>query len=413
MTSSPRHLAQQADAASRSGSISHSRVPLTEALLLLALIALNLRPFLTSVGPVLELLRADTGLGYRAASVLTALPFVLMGVLAFAGARLAGGIGERRTIAVALLLLAAGCAARWWVQGGSGLIASAGLAGAGVAAIQALMPGVAKRLLPQHVGLAMGVYSAALVGGGALGAMGSPWLAQQGGWRLALAAWLLPALLALLLWLHRAEQAPQQHNYWQGSLLPFARNRRAWLLALYFGFTNSGYSSLVAWLPSFYREAGLPTQTAANLLAVLAVLQALAALAFPLLSRRHGDHRYWLWLALACQAAGLAGLAWAPLAAPWCWVMLAGVGLGGFFSLCLLLVLEHLPDAGSAGRLAAFVQGCGFLLTAAGPWLMGWWKERGGQFSGGWQWQLGIVLAMLLLTARFSPASYPRAMRGL
>ena len=77
------------------------------------------------------------------------------------------------------------------------------------------------------------------------------------------------------------------------------------------------------------------------------------------------------------------------------------------------LVLEHLPDAARAGTLAAFVQGCGFLLTAAGPWLMGWWRERGGQFAGGWSWQLAIVLAMLLLTARFSPASYPRSMRGL
>lgn len=383
-------------------------------LLLLGLIAANLRPFLTSVGPVLEQLRADTGLGFRAAALLTALPFVLMGVLAFAGARLAASVGERHTVALALLLLCGGCAARWWVQDSSGLIASAALAGAGVAAIQALMPGVAKRLLPRHVGLAMGVYSAALVGGGALGALFSPWLAVQGGWHLALSVWLWPALLALLLWLQQAPQhSAAEDNPWQGSVTACARNRRAWQLALYFGLTNSGYSSLVAWLPSFYRELGASTQLAANLLAALAAVQALAALALPLLARRQGDQRPLLWLALLAQAVGFAGLYWAPLAAPWLWVMLAGAGLGGFFSLCLLLVLEHLPDAARAGRLAAFVQGCGFLLTAGGPWLMGWWRERGGQFGGGWAWQLGIVLAMLLLTTWFSPASYPRAMRGV
>ncbi|MEQ6289047.1 cyanate transporter [Vogesella sp. GCM10023246] len=384
------------------------------ALLLLALIALNLRPFLTSVGPVLDLLRSDTGLGFRAAAVLTALPFVLMGLLAFAGARLAQRIGERSTVALALLLLAAGCASRAWVSDSAGLIAGAGVAGAGVAAIQALMPGVAKRLFPERVGLAMGVYSAALVGGGALGALASPWLAQFGGWRLALAVWLLPALLALLLWWRQGEQqAAPTAGHAALSLRACGRNRRAWLLALYFGLTNSGYSSLVAWLPSFYREQGMTAQAAANLLAGLALWQALAALLFPLLSRRHGDHRPLLWLALACQAVALAGFAWWPLLAPWCWAVLAGIGLGGFFALCLLLVLEHLPDAARAGTLAAFVQGCGFLLTAAGPWLMGWWRERGGQFAGGWSWQLAIVLAMLLLTARFSPASYPRSMRGL
>jgi CP family cyanate transporter-like MFS transporter len=385
------------------------------ALLLLAVIALNLRPFLTSVGPVLDLLRTDTRLSLRAAAAMTALPFVLMGLLAFGGAKMARQIGERRTVALALLLLATGCATRAWASGSAGLITSAAIAGAGVATIQALMPGVAKRLFPQCIGLAMGVYSAALVGGGALGAMASPWLAQYGGWRLGLAAWSVPALAGMVLWLQQtaATEPATTHGAGEASLRRFATRRRAWLLVLYFGLTNSGYSTLVAWLPSFYREQGMAAQPAANLLAWMAVLQAIAALLLPLLSRQRGDHRPMLWLAMACQAAGFAGLAWQPQLAPWCWAALAGIGLGGFFSLSLIVVLEHLPDAHQAGMLAAFVQGGGFLLTAAGPWLMGWYRERGGSFAGGWVWQLGIVLAMVLLTGLFSPASYQRSMRDL
>ena len=54
------------------------------ALALLVLAGLNLRPFLTAFGPVLDVVRADTGLG-RAAALLTTLPFVLMGVVAGVG----------------------------------------------------------------------------------------------------------------------------------------------------------------------------------------------------------------------------------------------------------------------------------------------------------------------------------------
>jgi CP family cyanate transporter-like MFS transporter len=41
------------------------------------------------------------------------------------------------------------------------------------------------------------------------------------------------------------------------------------------------------------------------------------------------------------------------------WVASVGIGLGGFFSMSLIVTLDHLPDARLAGALAAFVQGVG------------------------------------------------------
>ncbi|RXZ43424.1 cyanate transporter [Crenobacter cavernae] len=381
------------------------------ALALLVLMGLNLRPFLTSVGPVLEMVRADTGLDFRAAAVLTTLPFVLMGVLAFVGVGIARRFGEKRALAGALLLLAAACASRAWVGGAAGLIAGAGVAGAGVAAIQALMPGVAKRWFPERVTLAMGLYSAALVGGGALGALASPWLASHGGWRLGLSVWSPMALFALVLWLIRAPVSVGGPV--PVSVMRFFRNRRAWQLAAYFGLANSGYSSLVAWLPSFYRQEGLSLQASGNLLAWMALFQATAAFALPMLARKSADRRGALWLAMALQGAGFAGLAFVPDAAPWLWVALAGFGLGGFFSLSLIVSLDHLPGAQGAGALAAFVQGAGFLIAASGPWLIGWLRDTGGSFTTGWTIHLGVVAAMAALTYVFSPASYRRSMEGV
>lgn len=50
-------------------------------LLLVILLALNLRPILTSIGPLLEPMRASTGLGYQQAALLTALPVLCMGLV--------------------------------------------------------------------------------------------------------------------------------------------------------------------------------------------------------------------------------------------------------------------------------------------------------------------------------------------
>ncbi|MBR7962943.1 cyanate transporter [Burkholderia vietnamiensis] len=380
------------------------------ALLLLVLAGLNLRPFLTAFGPVLDVVRADTGLGFRAAALLTTLPFVLMGVVAGIGVRLARRVGEPRAMLAALALIAAGCSARLWAGSSTGLVVTAIVAGAGVAVIQALAPGLAKRWFVDRLPLAMGLYSAALVGGGAFGAVASPWLATHGGWHLSLAVWALPALVTLALWRAKAPSDAVNALPAAARVSAFVRIPRAWQLALFFGLSNSGYASLVAWLPAFYQSVGMSAQASGNLLAGMALLQAAGALAMPLLAKRSSDRRPMLWLTLALQAAGFAGFATMPAFAPWLWVASVGLGLGGFFSMSLIVTLDHLPDARFAGALAAFVQGVGFLTVAASPWLIGWLRDAGGGFAIAWWMHVGVVAAMAALNAAFSPAGYRRSM---
>ncbi|MFJ1211260.1 cyanate transporter [Burkholderia pyrrocinia] len=380
------------------------------ALALLVLAGLNLRPFLTAFGPVLDVVRADTGLGFRAAALLTTLPFVLMGVVAGVGVGLARRFGEQRALTAALSLIAAGCTARLWAGGSAGLIATAIVAGAGVAVVQALVPGLAKRWFVDRLPLAMGLYSAALVGGGAFGAVASPWLAAHGGWHLALAVWAVPALITLALWRAKAPRDAVHATAASAPITAFARIPRAWQLALFFGLSNSGYASLVAWLPAFYRSVGMSPQASGNLLAWMALFQATGALAMPMFAKRSPDRRNVLWLTLALQAAGFIGFATLPASAPWFWVASVGLGLGGFFSMSLIVTLDHLPDARLAGALAAFVQGIGFLTVAASPWLIGWLRDAGGGFAIAWWMHIAVIVAMAALNAAFSPAGYRHGM---
>src|SRR5438132_615402 len=72
-------------------------------LMVLVVVGLNLRPLLTSISPLLSDIKVATGMSFEAASMLTVLPVLAMGVVALAGARINRLIGDRHGIALGLL----------------------------------------------------------------------------------------------------------------------------------------------------------------------------------------------------------------------------------------------------------------------------------------------------------------------
>ncbi|MDF0732115.1 cyanate transporter [Pseudomonas entomophila] len=379
-------------------------------LLLVVLLALNLRPILTSIGPLLEPMRQGTGLGYQQAALLTALPVLCMGLVPLLQPWLRRWLSEHGGMLAGLAAIALACL--WRLQLGSAwaLIASAVLAGLGVAVVQGMMPGLVNRWFPTRLAATMGLYSAALMSGGGLAAVLGPHVSEWAGrWQAGLGVWALPALVAVLAWalLRPRQGAPSlaagAGGHWFG-------NRRAWLLALYFGLINGGYTSMVAWLPAYHLEQGGTAQGGGELVGLMTVFQVCGALGLPLLLRRLLDRRPGLWLALAIQLLGFLGLLLAPTQAMGLWVAMIGLGLGACFSLSLTLTLEHLATPAEAGSLAAFVQGIGFIITGTVPYVTGWLREASGDFQASWTLLAFSVLAMLLVTVRFAPKGYTAAM---
>jgi len=374
-----------------------------------ALVGLNLRPFITGIGPLAADIGADTGLDLKGISLLTLVPMLLMGIFAFGGPFLQSRIGARRSTLASLAVLALGSALRLFATNGWQMVGTAALLGLGVAVIQAVFPGIVKRQFPRHVGVVMGLYSATLMGGGAVGAQAAPLVAASAGdWRVGLAWMAIPAMLALML---AAYSLPRDVTARQGGISAMALlgRPRVWLLMACFGLVNGGYSTVVAWLAPFYREHGWSAAASGSLLAIMAVFQALAALVLPMLAKGE-DRRPWLWLTLAMQAVGFAALAFRPEAAPLASAMLLGAGLGGCFAISMIVALDHLPDPAEAGALSALMQGGGFLITALPPWIVAALHDVTGSFAAGWLLHLACAIIVAALYWRVSPASYSRAM---
>lgn len=361
-------------------------------------VALNQRPALVGVAPLLGDLRADTGLSSALAGLLTALPVLCFGAFAPVAPRLARRLGLESAVALSLALLALGTALRL-VHPVAALYAGTVLAGGAIAVANVLVPAFVKREFTDP-GLPMGAYSAALNVGAALAAgLTVPLGAALGlDWRWALASWGLLALVGLAVWLpvagtgrHARGAVAAPGASW--GLLRFSTARR---VTLFLGMQSTQFYALAAWLPTLLADAGLPVAQGGLLLAVCTVAGAVGAFVGPTLAgraqARGAGQRPLVVVVLGCYATGLVGLLLLPTTGSVVWVVLFGVAQGGGFALALTLVVLRSATPLTAARLGGVAQCLGYLVASVGPVVLGALHD----LTGGWSWSLGLLLVLLV-----------------
>jgi len=125
------------------------------------LIAANLRPALTSVGPLIGDIRATTGMSATVAGLLTALPLLAFGVLSPLVPWVARRLGVERVLLGSLALLTVGIAIRSADETGVLLLGTM-VVGTAISAGNVLLPGSIKQDFPDQAGLMIGLYSTTL-----------------------------------------------------------------------------------------------------------------------------------------------------------------------------------------------------------------------------------------------------------
>lgn len=374
------------------------------ALLVIVLVALNLRSAMAGLGPLLDLIEHSTGISSASAGMLTTLPVFLMGIGAFAGRHLRIRLGDRRGIAAGIGLIGMACAARWVWNDASGLFVTAACAGLGIAIVQAMAPAVIKRWFGAEAGRAMGLYTTGIMGGAALAAAAAAGLARIGGWPFSLAIWSVPAVLALVCWL-AYPNANQAENPGQMPNTSFHRQRQAWLLLIFFGIGTGAYTLVLAWLPPFYMGIGQSRDVSGYLLAGMTVTQVIAGLGVSTFIGRFPDRRAPLIAVLLCVLAGLMCLILAPTLLAFPAIILLGIGIGALFPLSLIVTLDYADDSITAGDLAVFVQGGGYMIASAMPFAAGLIRDRFDNLAQAWMLMAAGVVVLIVMATRFSPAS--------
>lgn len=348
----------------------------------LVLVSFNLRPVFSSLSTVLPEARQALGLSASTASLMTTLPVLCLGVFAPFAPGLARRFGPERTILLLLLLLAIGTALRGVEQAGVLIIGSA-LAGAAIAIVNVLLPGLVKRDFPQQVALMTGLYTMALCGGAATAAgVTVPLERGFGSWSMALAFWAVPAILVALLWLPQAlhagapaggHGAAPRNKLWRSPL--------AWQVTFFMGLQSALAYCVFGWLAPILRERGMDAATAGLVVSFSVLVQTAACLLAPALAVRGRDQRLINVLIMLLAVGGFIGCIFAPLWSVWFWAFLQGLGQGSLIAVALTIIVLRSPDSHTAARLSSMAQSFGYMMAAAGPLLVGVLRDWTGGFS--------------------------------
>ncbi|MFA1537673.1 CynX/NimT family MFS transporter [Actinomadura monticuli] len=367
------------------------------ALLMIVLVAVNLRPAVAAVGPVLTEISDEFGLSGTAAGALTTLPLVFFGSYGLVAAFLPRAPRGETLLVSAMALLVGGLVLRL-LDGPVALFAGSLVAGIAISIGNIAMPGIIKRDHPARITTVTSVYTVAVTAGAAVSSGLSVPVedAFDSTWRLPLGLLAIPAALAGLLWVPRARRAAHAAR----SAPPAAASRGvaalvwrsglAWNVTVFMGMQSLLAYVVLGWLPTICQDRGMGEAPAGYVLALSAAMQAAGSLAVPVLARRARDQRPLVLGTVALTLVGFAGVTWAPIGSVWGWTVVLGFGQGLGFATALSFIGLRAHDAHIAAQLSGMAQGTGYLIAATGPLAVGALHDA----TGGWSVPMIGVLAV-------------------
>jgi CP family cyanate transporter-like MFS transporter len=368
----------------------------------LFLAALALRPQIVGVGPLIPEIQDDLGTSHAVAGLLGTIPVLCMGLFAPLGAYLAGRIGSRTAMAVALALigsfglLRAAMPTAWLV-----VLLTWGV-GVGMGLGNSVAPITVRERVPDRPATGTGVYTTGIqIGSTVTAALAVPIAAAFGGWRASLVAFSAVTCGLLVAWLLLTRG--EDPHVRAGFPHPPLRSRTAWLLVCVFGAMGSSYYGLNAWLPDAYAEQGWSDESAGLLLAMMNLTAIPTSFLIPWQSDRRGGRRPWLVGLSTIFLAGAVGLVAFPAFA-YGWALLAGISQGGMFALVMTLPLDFEHDRARVGGLVAMMLGFGYTIAAISPFVLGGVRDLTGSFDAV-LWVIVVFLVGLVASVVALPRS--------
>ncbi|MEK5252822.1 CynX/NimT family MFS transporter [Paenibacillus sp. RS8] len=343
----------------------------------IVLVAFNLRPAITSVGPLVGIIQEDVGLAHWSAGLLMSIPLISFAVMSSLVPKIATRLSNEKTLLLGLVVLLVGICIRS-ISMTLFIFFGTLLVGVGIAIGNVLLPVVVKEKFPQRFGLMTSVYSTSMGLFASLASGISIPLAHdlKLGWDGALIVWGIPTIIAILVWIVLLRLNPAKGKAIKSlsvSAKQIWRSPLAWKIALFMGFQSSLFYITMSWLPEILYNYGISRGTAGWLLSFTQIVGVPASFLVPILA---GRLRSQVWIAFAlgmCSIVGYGGL-WMGSSYPIMIlsIILIGIALGGNFPLALSYIGIRARNGNQAAELSGMAQSTGYMLAAIGPILIGY-----------------------------------------
>lgn len=352
-------------------------------------IAIVLRPPVASMGPLLQEIQGSLGVSAELIGLLAAAPVLCFGLGAFASPWLVSKVGVNHAMLYVLIVLAAASALRM-ILGYPGLLIGTIGAGLSIAIANVLLPTVVRIQFPKRVALVTGAYTTLLAVSASLAAsIAVPSSDFLGGWNPALAIWVLPALIAILLWLPqiRGQEAhvAQPAHAAAEEKAAVMRSPISWAIVGFFGIQSLGFYALLGWMPSALTSIGVTAQDAGNYLGFASAIGIPSGL---VISSLLGRFRSLSWWAAGTSTMTLLGnivftlvLQTRDTTSLILGCILIGLGMSATFPISLSLISSRAATSAQTTQLSAMAQGWGYLLAAVGSFMVGFVANLVGSYA--------------------------------
>ena len=366
----------------------------------IVLFAFSLRSAVASLSPLVDLITRDFAMPAAIIGLIGTAPPVCYAVFGILTPLFERRLGLERLTVISIAVVAIGTLLRGFANDAVSLLLGTALIFAAVGVGNILLPPLVRTYFPDRIGLMTTAYSTTMAVATLTPPLVAVPLAEATDWRFSLSVWAVFAGVALVPWIvmlvrRRADAAeedfevPNPHVFRRMWRLPLA-----WALAVGFLAASTVAYVSFAWLPQLLVDtAGVTPATAGALLALFAAMGIPASLLVPLLVTRYHATRALFGVAVGTGLAGIAGLLFAPQAAPWLWIGLLGLEPLLFPLTLVLLGLRSRTHEGAVA-LSGFVQSIGYGIVALFPVGIGLLHDA----TGSWTGPL-LVLAAVVVSA--------------
>lgn len=338
-------------------------------------ISINLRPAITSIGPMLETIREQLTLSNAQVSLLTTIPVISMGVFATLSPLFNRLFGLKRTMYAMLVLIGIMTALRGWFPNYTVLLLTAFIIGVAIAVVGPLLSAMIKQNFPERAASVIGVYSFGMgVGSAASAGLTAVFYEATDSYAFALSIWAVLAIFGLVCWFftmrHTVEVKESKTD--NSSVIKVHtkspwKSKKAWLFLLFFGLQSSAFFSIITWLAPIATSAGMTLLQASTLLSIMTTVQIFLNILLPLAMERFFSRRFWLLLMLIAGTTAILLFWTGTHSLMWVGAFIMGIPLGGLFPIALLLPLDETTDAKSANQWTAMMQTGGFVMGGLLP----------------------------------------------
>lgn len=340
-------------------------------------IATNLRAPLTSVGPLVGLIRDNMHLSNTLAGMITTLPLLAFAFFSPFVPKLGRKFGVELIILISIILLTFGIILRS-MSGVSNLYIGTAILGLAISVCNVLLPSLIKREFPKRIGMMTGIYSISMNLFGAIASgISIPIAMGLGyGWRGALGIWGVLSLVSILFWFPQMKyhylETPTTHNQTVQKNVNLWRSGLAWQVTLFMGLQSMVFYVLIAWLPEMLKQQGISSDQSGWLLSIMQLSLLPFTFIVPVIAGRMSSQRSLVTIMAILLLTGTLGLLYGSANLIILWIILLGIGGGFAFGLSMMFFGLRTENAHQAADLSGMAQSVGYLLAAIGPTLFGY-----------------------------------------